>query len=135
MNAIPRPAVAGLDAGAAEPAADSIGALAADAADVMSAWAVLLTRELALAQRSLRWLLIGTIIATVAALGMWMSLSALLVAFAKLYTDSWVMALLLGTGLQALALAMLLRQLRSWARELSLPQSRAALVHAMEGMS
>lgn len=101
----------------------------------MSAWAALLTRELALAQRSLRWLLIGAIIATIAALGIWLSLSAMLIAFAYLYTNSWLLALLLGTGMQSLALAMLLRQLQRWARDLTLPQSRAVLVRAMERMS
>ena len=135
MSATPERTVPALGAAIAEPDAVSIGALATDAADVMSAWAALLNRELALAQHSLRWLLIGTIIATVAALGVWLSLGALLVAFAHLYTNSWLLALLLGTGMQSLALAILLRQLKRWARDLSLPQSRSALVRAMERMS
>ena len=50
-------------------------------------------------------------------------------------TLNWVLALLLGAGVQLLALAILLRQLRRWARDLTLPQSRAALVRAMEHMS
>ena len=135
MSATPECAVPVRGAAAAEPDADSIGALATDVAKMVSAWTGLLDRELALAQRSLRWLLFGAIIASVAALGIWLSLSALLIAFAHLYTNSWLLALLLGTGMQLLALAMLLRQLRRLARDLTLPQSRAALVHAVEHMS
>jgi len=133
MSATPERAVPG--AATTEPDADSIGALATDAADVVSTWAGLLDRELALARRSLRWLLIGAIIVPVAFLSAWLSLNALLVALAHWYTHSWLLALLLGTGMQLLALAISLNQLKRWTRDLTLPQSRAALVHAMERMS
>jgi hypothetical protein len=71
----------------------------------------------------------------VAALSAWLSLSSLLVALAHLYTNSWLLALLFGAGTQSLALAILVRQLQRWASDLTLPQSRAALVDAMERMS
>jgi len=135
MSATPERAVPVAGAVAAEPDADSIGALAIDAADVVSTGTGLLELELALAQRSLRWLVIGAIIVPIAILSAWISLNALLVALAHLYTNSWLLALLLGTGMQLLALAIALSQLRRWMRDLTLPQSRAALVRVMERMS
>jgi len=135
MNAAPERAVPVAGAAAAAPDMDTMGALATDAADAVSAWASLLNREFALAQCSLRWLLIGAVILPVAALSAWLSLSSLLVALAHLYTNSWLLALLFGAGMQSLALAILVRQLQRWASDLTLPQSRAALVDAMERMS
>ena len=135
MNATPERAMPAACAAAAEGRKDPIVALAADVADVVSGWAGLLDLELALAQRSLRWLLIGAIALPVAGLSAWLSLNAVLVAGVHVYTSSWLFALLFGAGVQLLALAILLRQLRRWARDLTLPQSRAALVHAMERMS
>jgi len=135
MNATPECTVPMAGAAAAEGRNDPIAALATDAADVVSGWAGLLDLELALAQRSLRWLLIGAIALPVAGLSAWLSLNAVLVAGIHVYTSNWLFALLLGVGVQVLALAILLRQLRRWARDLTLPQSRAALVHAMERMS
>ena len=115
-------------------AEDLLTPLATGAVEVVSAWAALLKLELLLAQRSLRWLLIGAILVPVAALGTWLSLSALLVALAHLLTHSWLLALLLGSGVQLLAIAVLLDQMQRWARDLSLPQSREALVYAMKRM-
>jgi len=135
MNATPERGAATPDVAAATACKDSIAPLAAGAADVISAWAALLNLELALAQRSLRCLVIGAIALPVAGLSACLSLSALLVALAHAYTNSWLLALLLGAGVQLLALAILLNQIRRWARDLSLPRSRAALVHAMERMS
>lgn len=113
----------------------TIAPLATAATDLVQAWANLLGQEFALAQRSLRRCLVGIVALPVAALGVWLSLSALLVAAAFSYSGNWFVALLLGTGAQALVLGLLLRQLRHWARDLSLPQSRAALVRAMERMT
>jgi len=134
MSATPERTVP-LPGAATEPDADSIGALATDVAEVVGAWAGLLDRELALAQRSLRSLLIGAIFVPVAVFSAWLSLNALFVALAHRYTNSWLLALLLGTGMQLLTLALLLIRLRRWTRDLTLPHSRAALVHAMERMS
>jgi len=135
MSATPERTVPLPGAATAEPDADSIGALATDVAEVVGAWAGLLDRELALAQRSLRSLLIGAIFVPVAVFSAWLSLNALFVALAHRYTNSWLLALLLGTGMQLLTLAILLSRLRRWTRDLTLPHSRAALVHAMERMS
>jgi len=135
MNAAPERSMPMAGDAAAEAHEDPIAALATDAADVVGAWADLLHRELALAQRSLRWLLIGAIALPVAGLSAWLGLNAVLVAGVHVYTSSWLFALLLGAGVQLLALSILLNRLRRWARDLSLPQSRAALVHAMERMS
>ena len=135
MNAIPEPAAAAPSAAATALPQDSIAPLATGVADVVGAWASLLNLELALAQRSLRWLLIGAVAAAVAGVSAWLVLSALFVAVAHAYTGSWVLALLFNVGLQLLLLGVLLHQLRRWARDLTLPQSRAALVQAMEKMS
>jgi hypothetical protein len=133
MNATPERATPA-DADTASPR-DSVAPLASGAADVVGAWASLLNLELALAQHSLRWLLIGVIAVPVVGLCAGLSLSALLVAVAHVYVNSWLFALLLGAGAQFLALAILLQQLQRWARDLTLPQSRAALVHTMKRMS
>ena len=135
MNAIAGRAAPAAGDAAAALREDSIAPLASGAVDVISAWTSLLNLELALAQRSLGWLLVGAVVVPVAALSAWLSLSALLVALAHLYTNSWLLALLLAAGMQLLALAILLNRLQRWARDLTLPQSRAALVHAMERMS
>jgi hypothetical protein len=131
MNATAGPAAAG-DVRPATPCADSIVPLATGVADVISAWAKLVQLELALAQHNLGWLLVGAIVVPVAALGVFISLTALLVAGAHMYTNSWLLALLLSAGVQLLALAILLNQLRCWARDLTLPESRATLIHAVE---
>lgn len=109
--------------------------MAARATNVVSAWASLLCLEAVLAQRSLRLLLFGAIALPVVGLSAWLGLSAILVALAHMYTHGWLLALLFGFGLQLLAFALLLNQLRCWARDLTLPRSRAALVHAMERMA
>ena len=136
MNATPERAVPAISDTTATPtlSKDSIAPLANGAADVVGAWASLLNLELALAQRSLRWLLIGAFVVPVVGLSAWLSLSTLLVALAHAYTNSWLLSLLVASGVQLLTLAILLRQLQRWARDLTLPQSRAALVHAMEHM-
>jgi hypothetical protein len=135
MNATPERAAPAYSDAAATAPEDSVAPLATAAADVIGAWASLLNLELVLAQRSLRWLLIGAIAVPVAGLSVWLSFSVLLVTVAHVYTNSWLLALVLGSGVQLLALAILLSQLQRWARDLTLPQSRAALVHAMKRMS
>jgi hypothetical protein len=126
------PASNDADAG---PAEEQVASQAASVADLLRAWTTLLNFELILARRSLRWLLIGVIAAPVIGLGTWLGLCALLVATAQAYTHDWALALLLGSGVQLLALAILLHRLRCWAHDLTLPQSRAALARAMERMS
>lgn len=109
--------------------------LATGIADLLHAWSRLLTLELALARDSLLRLIIGWIAATVIAFSAWLGLDALLVALVQTYTNSWSLALAVGAGLQLLALAILQHHLRRWARDLTLPRSRAALTRAMERMS
>jgi hypothetical protein len=135
MNAVPgSPAQVAADE-TVTPPKDSIAPLAAGAADLISAWSRLLNLELVLARRSFGWLLIGAIAVPVIGFSVWVALSALLVAVVHIYTNSWLLALLFGAGMQLLLLAILLRQMRRWFRDLTLPQSRAALVQAMECMS
>ncbi len=119
----------------AAPNTDTAAPLASSAVNLISAWSSLLNLELALARRSLRWLLIGAIAIPVVALGAWIGLGALLVAAAHVYTHSWLLALLLGASVQLLVFAILLHLIRRWLRDLSLPQSRKALTRAMERMS
>jgi len=120
---------------AVAPSDDSIARLSVAAAGLGRAWIGLLDVELALARRSLRWLLIGAIAVPVVGLSAWLDLSALLVAVLHVGTNSWWLALLLGTGVQLLALTLLLHRLRRWTRDLMLPQSRAALAHVMARLS
>jgi len=120
------------DTGAAP---DACAARAGGVPDLLRAWSTLLESELALARASIGWLLIGVLVVPVAALGAWFGLNALFVAVAQTYTDSLVLALLLTFGVQLLALALLLFQLRRWMRDLTLPHSRAALGRAMEKMT
>ena len=118
-----------------KPAEQSPPAPAADAAALVRAWTRLLDLELNLARRSLHWLLLGAIAVPVIGLSAWLGLSVLIVVSVQAYTQSWLLATLFGAGVQFLALACLFQQLRRWARDLSLPRSRAALTRAMEKMS
>lgn len=100
-----------------------------------SAWSGLLSRELVLARNSLRWLLVGAIALAVIGLSVWLGLSALLVAVVHIYISSWPLAILIGVAAQVIALAIVLYWMRRWLRDLTLPQSRAALMHAVERMT
>lgn len=133
-NLSEQPVATGDDAAIA-PSHDSIGPLAIAVAGAGQAWIRLLGAEVALARRSLRWLLIGAIAVPVVGLSAWLGVSALLVAGLHALTDGWLPALLFGTSLQLLALAILLHRLRRCARDLALPQSRAVLVRVMGGLS
>lgn|SRR5690242_16006948 len=114
---------------------DATGPLATAGVDLLRAWIRLLNLELTLAHRSLCWLLVGAIAVPVVGLSTWLGLCALLVAAAHIYAGNWLLALLIGAGAQFLVLGLMLQQLRRWARELTLPQSRAAVVRTMERMS
>jgi hypothetical protein len=71
----------------------------------------------------------------VLALSAWLSLIALISVAIYNLIWSWPLALLLGTILQLLLLTLLLRFWLRWSIELTLPQSRAAPIRAMEHMS
>ena len=131
MNASSECASASGDAATAR-VADATAPLTTDTLDLLRAWSRLLNLELALAQRSLRWLLVGTLAVPVVGLGAWLGLCTLLVAVAHIYTDNWLLAVLIGAGAQFLALGLMLQQLRRWMRDLTLPESRAALARAAE---
>jgi hypothetical protein len=111
---------------------DSVAPLIGGATDVVQAWARLLDLELALAHRSMRWLAVGALALPIVGLGVWFASSALGVVLVHAATGNWVQALALAALGQALALALLLRALRGWLRDLTLPQSRAALRQVME---
>jgi hypothetical protein len=104
-------------------------------ADVVGSWASLLNLELILARRSLLWLLTGAIAIPVAGVGAWLSFSALLVTLTHTYTNSWLLALMLGCGVQLIVLAALLDRLQRWAHDLTLPHSRMALARALKRMT
>lgn len=114
---------------------DATVSLTTETLDLLRAWLRLLNLELTLAHRSLRWLLVGAIAVPVVGLSAWLGLCALAVAAAHIYTGNWLLALLIGAGVQLLALGLMLKLLRRWARDLTLPQSRAVLVRTMEHMS
>jgi len=118
----------------ADPAAEPTDPVATGV-NLLGAWSALLNSELALAQHSLRLLLLGALAVPVIGLGAWLGLCALLVALAQMATGSLALALLVGVAVQMLALLVLVRQLRRWSHDLTLPQSRAALLRAVGKMS
>lgn len=117
------------------PSPDAVTPPIAAAMNWVGAWSSLLNREMALARHSLRWLLIGAIALPVIALSAWLGLSALLVAVVHIYISSWPLAILIGVAAQLVALVILVYWMRRWLRDLTLPQSRAALMHAVERMT
>ena len=132
MNAKAIPECAAADDATAKVSEATLTSLATGVAEVVSDWASLLNLELILARRSLLWLLTGAIAVPLAAVGAWLSLSALLVALTYVYTNNLLLALLLGCGVQLLALTVLLDRLQRWARDLTLPHSRMALARAVK---
>jgi len=109
--------------------------LGSAAVGLLQAWSDLFVSELTLAHDSLHRLAFGLIAAPVIGMGAWLGICTLLIAVAQTYTASWTLAVLFGVGVQVLALGILLRGLRRWTRDLTLPQSRAALSRALANMS
>ncbi|MDR3387584.1 MAG: hypothetical protein P4L92_11065 [Rudaea sp.] len=94
----------------------------------------LFVAEVALARSSLRALLVGAFVLPVLALSAWLALVALFADAVHIFSGSWLFATLVVAVLQVLLVALLLRFLRRWSRDLTLPQSRAAILRVLERM-
>ncbi len=95
----------------------------------------LFAAEMALARNSLRALLIGALFFPVLALSAWLALVALFANAVHIFSGSWLFASLVVTIVQVLLILLLLRLLRRWSRDLTLPQSRAAISRVLERTS
>lgn len=113
----------------------SPGDIANSGLELLLRWYALLEVEVALARNSLRSLLLGSLALPVLALAAWLSIVAVLAQAAHALLHSWPGALLAVTFVQLALILLLLRSLRRWWRDLTLPQSRAALIRAMQRLS
>lgn len=98
-------------------------------------WSTLLQAEMALARRSLNLLLFGAVALPVVALGVWIGSGALLALVIHAIGCSWLMSVAVDVAIQLALLALLLRSVRQWWRNLTLPRSRAALMKTAELLS
>lgn len=114
----------------ASPGAD-FAALARSALDCAGAWFALVEAEVALAQRSLRALLLTALLAPVVVIGFWISVLILLMTALHAAGCNWPAAAAATSALQLIALLWLLRAVRRWARDLSLQRSRELLVRVI----
>ncbi len=110
----------------------SVEDVANSSVGLVQAWLVLLEREAALARHSLIWLIVGTLVLPVFIVGIWIGISAACASLVQHLTGDWASAIVITTALQFIALATLLSKIRRWWRDLSFPQSRAALIRIME---
>ena len=110
----------------------SLGDVASSSVGLVQAWLVLLDREAALARQSLVWLIVGTLMLPVFIIGIWIGMTAVCASLVQHLTGEWASAILVTTALQFLTLALLFYKMRRWWRDLSFPQSRAALIRTME---
>jgi hypothetical protein len=117
------------------PATPSLGDVAASGSQLLRAWVDLFDREFRLARRSLLYLVVSAVVFPIIAFSAWLALSAALVGILERFTGGWLSALSAVAGVQLIAIGILLLLMRRWWRDLTLPQSRAALVRAMERLS
>ncbi len=110
----------------------SLGDVASSTMGLVKAWLVLLEREAALAKKSLVWLMVGTLVLPIFIIGVWIGMIAACASLIQHLTGGWSSAILITTALQFFTLALLLYKMRRWWRDLSFPQSRAALIKTME---
>lgn len=113
----------------------SAPSIAHDGLRLLLRWYALLEVEISLARQSLRALLFGTLLLPVLVIVLWSSLIGMLTLATHALIGNWLAAMLLVAGLQLVLTLVLLRRLRSWWHDLSLPQSRAALQRALQRLS
>ena len=105
----------------------SLGAVAHDTSEYVQAWSALVASETSLARVSLARLGLAALIIPALALGICMTLNALLATMLHHVLQDWSICLalvLFGNLLGAYGLRVAMRQ---WWRNVSLPRSRAAL--------
>ena len=102
----------------------SFAELAADAAELGRAARELVQSELALSRQSLPRFVAGALVLPILAVGLWLGLNGLLIAALRMLGCNWIGAFALDVGVQLGILAVLLRALRRWLRDMSFPNSR-----------
>jgi len=118
-------------AGAAASAA-SLGDVALDTSHYVRAWSALFASETRLAGASMLHLAFAALVVPALALMICATLDALLAALLQRWVHDWSSAIGIVLCLNLVALYGLLRAMRNWWRDLSLPRSRAALVQLFE---
>jgi hypothetical protein len=120
------------------PAPADIGAklsdLATDTSNYVRAWSSLLASETRLAGASLLRLVFALLVVPALALGILLSVDALLATSLQHWLQSWVISVAIVLLLNIGCLFGLLVAIRRWWRNLSLPRSRAAFAQMLERM-
>jgi hypothetical protein len=118
---------------AQEPASSaSLGAVAHDTSDYVQAWSALLASETRLARVSLLRLAFAALVVPALVLGICITLDAFLAALLHRLLPDWSSCLAIVLFANLAGAYGLLVAMRRWWRNLSLPRSRAALVHLLE---
>jgi Putative Actinobacterial Holin-X, holin superfamily III len=116
-------------------AAPSLSDVAASGSQLLRAWVDLFDREFRLARRSLLSLVVSAVLLPVIVFSAWLAINAALVGVLERFTGGWLSAISATAAIQLIAIGTLVLLMRRWWRDLSLPQSRAALVRAMERLT
>jgi hypothetical protein len=112
----------------------SIGAVAHDTSAYVQAWSALLASETRLARISLVRLAFAALVIPALALGICITLDAFAVTLLHRLLQDWSSCLAIVLFANLAGAYGLLVAMRHWWRNLSLPRSRAALVHLLERM-
>ena len=112
-----------------------LGDLTTDASNYVRAWSGLLASETRLAGVSLVRLVFGLLVVPALALGIFLSVDALLAAILQRWLHDWASSVAIVLLFNLACLCVLLVAIRHWWRNLSLPRSRAALVKMLERMT
>ena len=118
-------------AGAASSAA-SLGDVALDTSHYVRAWSALFASETRLAGASMLHLVFAALVVPALALMICATLDALLAALLQRWVHDWPSSIGIVLCVDLAALYGLVRAMRGWWRDLSLPRSRAALVQLFE---
>jgi hypothetical protein len=113
-------------------AAGALGDLAVDSANYIRAWSRLFADETRLAGSSMVRLAFGMLVVPALALVICAALDALLASILQRWLHDWASDIAIVLGIDIVCLFALLVSIRRWWRNLSLPRSRAALVHLFE---
>lgn len=115
--------------------AATLGELALDTSQYVRAWSTLLSSETRLAGASVVRLGLALLVVPAIALVICVTLDALLAALLQRWLHDWSSCIAIVLCFNLACLYGLLRAMRTWWRNLSLPRSRAALVHLFERMA
>ena len=113
----------------------SIGDLARDTSAYLHAWSELAISETRLARASLVRLAFAVLVAPVLVLTICVAANAVGATLLDRWLGDWSSSLAIVLGLDVVVLGGLLLAMRRWWRNLSLPRSRAALMHLIQRMS